>query len=163
LKLVAKADENRCLCDAGMIAQALGQHGAAIRVDFEFFALSEIDDLESFAFLRSCGLPPHNPFNLFDQTRAASFNRIVIEMRVTVNFVGAFLGKDGAERRRYCDSSPLIDLGLDTRCEFIHPSIPRLGRTRIRPPRNLLRIFLPSLPMNTHGGDGGTFDLYPRD
>ena len=95
-----------------MLAEPLGQNCASIGVHFELFAFAEIDKLKGFAERGTRGLPPDDAFNLFDQTRTASLNRVAVEMGVAVNVVSTFLGEDRTEWRRDGDTSPWVDLAF---------------------------------------------------
>src|SRR5262249_26353317 len=74
---------------------------------------------------RARGLAADNAFNLFDQTRTASLDRAVVEVRIAMNFISAFLGEDSAKRRGDGDASPRIDLAFKARGKFVHLLSPR--------------------------------------
>ncbi len=113
MKFAAKANENRRVRDAGMLSQPLWKNGPSVRVHFEFLALTEVNELKGFAKRRARGLAADDTFNLFDQTRAASFNRCAIEMRVAMDFVSTFLGEDCAKRRGDGNPPSWIDLTVE--------------------------------------------------
>src|SRR5208337_785082 len=113
LKLVAKANENRRVRNAGMLAQPLGQDSSSIWVHFELLALAEVNKLKGFAKRRARGLASDDTFNLFDQTRAASLDRAVVEVRVAMDFFSTFLGEDGAKRCRDGNTPPRVNLAFE--------------------------------------------------
>jgi hypothetical protein len=95
-----------------VLSEPLRQYCPAIGVHLELFAFTEIDEFKGLAECRARGLPPNDTFNLFDQTRTASFNRVDVEMGVAVDVVSTFLGEDRTEWRRDGDTSPWVDLAF---------------------------------------------------
>jgi hypothetical protein len=120
LKLVAKADENNRFRDPGVVPEPLWQNSSAVRVNFEFFALAEIDHFEGLAQGRVGGKLAQNALNLFDQTETPSLDGCVIEMGVTVDFIRALFREHGAKWRRDGNAPLGINLVVKARGKFVH-------------------------------------------